>query len=546
MATPVLNNSVFYREFSTEISSQIDEFHLLNQMQGGQPTDLGVVDLWAMTQKVEMPLYNFASFSKKNLILVDGINGEYEWKHPISYDLPYIVRDLDPANVTKGLGGTEFKIMLSRRDFSHGEIISPSHYAGIELYITNADIIQASDGWIYTVKLVNNSTTKFLDNRYLQPQVRWWRTGSAISNYGQRYADMTVRTGYRKFVNYVGNANAHVSYAVTRKADLYLSHLGGKPLYNSDGTVNLVDIWRILDADLMRKDYGITNIRDFLAAPKSVKAEALKKGAVGRSYITALEAAAITKITKDIENYLMWGAGGTISTGSSYDDIRLSVGLWQQLNSAYRFIYNKGTLTLDTFKREIYNFFYGKVSFNGPDSNRQLICYTGIAGLNLIHKLISQEVASAGLLLRASDLGVVYGDPMALGFRYFYTAYNFPFLANVKFVINPALDNVFTNDIDNPLIDGFPLSSYSFLIFDVADNTNDNIFLLKKKVDGDFTWRYINGKMDYLGRTTGFQSSSHHPGFEVFMEQPYPAIWVKDPTRLMKIVMKNPITGTSL
>jgi len=40
---------------------------------------------------------------------------------------------------------------------------------------------------------------------------------------------------------------------------------------------------------------------------------------------------------------------------------------------------------------------------------------------------------------------------------------------------NPAFDNVNTNDIENPIIDGFPLSSYSFIIFDITDNTNDNI-----------------------------------------------------------------------
>ena len=39
-----------------------------------------------------------------------------------------------------------------------------------------------------------------------------------------------------------------------------------------------------------------------------------------------------------------------------------------------------------------------------------------------------------------------------------------PFLANVKFVLNPAFDNLNTNDIENPLIDGRPLSSYSALL----------------------------------------------------------------------------------
>jgi hypothetical protein len=40
-------------------------------------------------------------------------------------------------------------------------------------------------------------------------------------------------------------------------------------------------------------------------------------------------------------------------------------------------------------------------------------------------------------------------------------------LANVKFVLNPAFDNVHTNDIENPIIDGYPLSSFNFIVFDI-------------------------------------------------------------------------------
>lgn len=53
---------------------------------------------------------------------------------------------------------------------------------------------------------------------------------------------------------------------------------------------------------------------------------------------------------------------------------------------------------------------------------------------------------------------------MDLDFGFAYTSFTIPFLANVKFVLNPAFDNLHTNDIENPLIDGRPLSSFSFII----------------------------------------------------------------------------------
>ena len=120
-----------------------------------------------------------------------------------------------------------------------------------------------------------------------------------------------------------------------------------------------------------------------------------------------------------------------------------------------------------------------------------------------------------------------------------------PFIANVKFVLNPAFDNLHTNDIENPLVDGRPLSSYSFIIFDITDEGNDNIHLLKLSWDNQLKWFYQNGTMDYMGRTQGFASSGHFNGYRVMMTQTMPAVWVKDPTKVLKIVMKNPVTGGS-
>ena len=103
----------------------------------------------------------------------------------------------------------------------------------------------------------------------------------------------------------------------------------------------------------------------------------------------------------------------------------------------------------------------------------------------------------------------------------------------------------FHNDIENPLVDGRPLSSYSYIIFDVTDSGSDNIHLLKLSWDNQLKWFYQNGTMDYMGRTQGFASTGHFNGYRVMMTQTMPAIWVEDPTKVLKIVMKNPITGGS-
>jgi hypothetical protein len=538
MATPVLNNGIFLRDTSYSASSHVDSYHLTQMLGSAEPMDMGPVDLWAMTQKVEMPLYQMASFGGKNTILVDNARGEYKWQTPIAQDLPYIVADMDPGNTSKGIDGTTFKIKISKRTFGHGDIITYDKYNGVELYITAEDIIPAGDGYVYTVQLVNNNNTATLDNAYLASGTKFFRKGSARGEYGERFSDIETGSGFREFYNFVGGAEAHVHYSISSRADLMIK--GG---LNADGTVPVTEIWRNFDNN--SNNPSVASIEGLVASMgKSGAREAFENGTLTKTFITNMEAAHLSKIATDIETYLMWGKGGRIKQDGP-DDVRLSVGLWSQLDNSFKRVYNKSSFTLDMFKSELYNFYQGKVEFKGPDPQRSLVVQTGIGGMQLINKAIADEVYGSGLVQNASDIGAVTGQGMDLDFGFAYTSFTIPFLANVKFVLNPAFDNLNTNDIENPLIDGRPLSSYSFIIFDVTDEGNDNIHLLKLSWDNQLKWFYQNGTMDYMGRTQGFQSTGNFNGYRVMMSQTMPAIWVKDPTKVLKIVMRNPVTGGS-
>ena len=541
MATPVLNNGIFLRDTSYQANSHVDSYHLVNMMKSAEPMDLGPVDLWAMVQKVEMPLYQMSSFGGKNVIEVNNARGEYKWQVPVSQDLPYIVENIESAQAQLGLDGTSFKIKLNKRVFGLGDIITYDKYNGVEMYIVpTEDIIPTGDGFIYTVQLVNNDNTKYLagSSPYLKAGTKYFRKGSARGEYGERFSDIgAYGSGFREFYNYVGGAEAHVHYSVSSRADLMLK--GG---LKNDGSVPVTEIWRNFDKNV---DPSITSLEGLAVNKgKDYVKRAMNSGSLTRTFLTSLEAAHLTKIATDIETYLMWGHGGRVKQDGP-DDVRLSVGLWKQLDNSYKRIYNKNSFNLDLFKSEIFNFFNGRVEFKGPDPKRELIVQTGLGGMKMVNEAIKKEAINSGLVINASHVGAITGQGMDLNFGFAYTSYVIPFLANVKFVLNPAFDNVHTNDIENPIIDGFPLSSYNFIIFDITDNTNDNIFLLKLAWDNQLKWWYQNGTMDYMGRTNGFQSSGQFNGYRVFMSQTMPAIWVKDPTKVLKIVMRNPITGGS-
>jgi len=538
MATPVLNNGIFLRDTNYAASSHVDSYHLVNMLKNSEPMDLGPVDLWAMAQKVEMPLYQMSSFGGKNVINVDNARGEYKWQTPIVMDLPYIVDDILTDGDTLGRDGQTFQIKMSRREFGHGDIITYDKYNGAEMYIVpSEDIIPLGDGFLYTVQLVNNDSTFGLDTSILAPGTKIFRKGSARGEYGERFSDIVTATGFREFYNFVGGAEAHVHYSISSRADLMIK--GGM---NADGTVPVVEIWRNFDKN---SDPSVSSLETMVSRMgKDYVKRAVDNGSLSRTFLTAMEAAHLSKVATDIETYLMWGQGGRVRQDGP-DDIRLSVGLWKQLDNSFKRIYNKANFNLDLFRSEIYNFYAGKVDFQGPDPKRQLVVQTGMGGMRMVNAAIAREAMASGLLIQAADIGAITGKGMDLNFGFAYTSYVIPFLANVKFVLNPAFDNLHTNDIENPIIDGFPLSSYSFIIFDITDNTNDNIFLLKLSWDNQLKWWYQNGTMDYMGRSQGFASSGQFNGYRVYMTQNMPAIWVKDPTKVLKIVMRNPVTGGS-
>lgn len=538
LTTPVLNNGIFLRDTAYDASSHVDSYHLQNMLKTAEPMDLGPIDIWAMAQKVEMPLYQLSSFGGQNTIMVNNMRGEYKWQLPVVQDLPYIIEDIEPSNTTKGIDGTTFKVKINKREFGHGDIFTYDKYNGAEMYVTANDILPMGDGFIYTVQLVNNDNYKFLDNKYLAADTKIFRKGSARGEYGERFSDIRTGTGYREFYNYVGGAEAHVHYSISSRADLQIK--GGM---KADGTIPVTEIWRTFDKNI---DPSITSLENMVTIMgKEYVKNAMQSGTLSRTFLTTLEAAHLSKIARDIETYLMWGHGGRIKQDGP-DDMRLSVGLWKQLDNSFKRVYNKSGFNLDLFRSEIYNFYAGKVEFEGPDPKRSLIVQTGMGGMKQVNEAILKLAVNSGLVINASQIGAITGSGMDLNFGFAYTSYTIPFLANVKFVLNPAFDNVHTNDIENPIIDGFPLSSYSYIIFDVSDTGNDNIFLLKLSWDNQLKWWYQNGTMDYMGRTQGFTSSGNFNGYRVMMSQTYPCIWVKDPTKVLKIVMRNPITGYSL
>lgn len=544
MATPVIGSGILLRDTEYEVGANVDSYHLYNMMKDSKPTDIGPIEYWAMTQTVQMPLYSLSDFGRSGVIDVEDPMGRYTWQSPIAQELPYVTRDIDSSDTTKGIDGRRFRICLNKGPqnggYSHTDVLTYDKFNGVQFRVTEDRIIEAGNNeYIYTCELVKNSNIAYLSNSYLTNGTKIFKITSARSqDYGEKWSQVSSLMGYREFYNIMGNAEANSSYSISKMADAMMR--GGQ---RTKG-IPVTEIYKINDPEL-RNDPSIRDFKSLESALGEVEMmKRIQAGAIDVSFLTAHDARALTAIAKDIENNMMWGTGGIVGNDGP-DQIRLNAGLWQQSNNGYKKTYNIGTFTMDMFRGEIYNYYLGKINFDGPDPGRKLIVQTGMAGMQQINAAILKMAVNSGLVINASEVGAISGKALDLDFGYAYTSYTIPFLANLKFVINPAFDNVEANNIENPIINGYRLSSYSYIIFDITDRSDTNIRLLQDKYNHELTWLHQNGTADYMGRKQ-FASVGDFSGYRVKMMQKHKCLTVLDPSRLLKIVATNPITGGSL
>lgn len=544
MATPVLNNGIFYREMNYSLNSRfIDEYHVSSILSETQPTDLGPVAIYAMARYRQSPLYNLALINRKNYITVTDEQGRYMWEVPIPYELPQIVEDIEPTNTQKGKFGTTFRLKFNRPDFGPGSIITCDNFNGPEVYIVDVPV-QTSNGWVYTCKLASNmNTNAFLDNQYVQPGIKWNKKTSAYNSWSTKFQGLNYIGGMRKYYNYAPKHQVGIEMHVTEDMleKIKLTGVNGK-------FIQMVELFQINDPKLY--DPGVHTVADLsakLGGEKGLR-KAVADGRINLMLLSKIEADMLKQLQMDIESELMWGQGGRL-TNENQGTIVRTPGLWRQFDLGYKRVYDYKTFSLSIIRDVIQNFFIGHEPFEPNDPNRVIVIDTGLGGLRLVHEAIKNEAAASGLAIQAAganSIGAISGNRMDLVYGYNYSGFIIPNLAKVYFRLNPALEAYNANDITNPIIEnGRRLSSYSFLIFDIADNIENNIRFLKYYASEGPKWIYKNGTCDYKGSNVVI-SGGDFSGYKLTIRQYVPGIHVMDPTRIAKIVMRNPITGQTL
>ncbi len=543
MSTPVFNNGIFLREMAYDLNSRfIDEYHVAKIMGDSQPTDLGPVSIWAMARYPEVPLYNLAIVNRKNWITVTDPQGRYSWEFVVNYELPQIVEDVQPNNTQKGKNGTTFLLKFNKPGFGPGVIITCDLFAGPEVRVLDAGV-EVDGAWIYKCELASNlNSDAYVDNIFIQPGTVWFKKTSAYNSWSTQFQGLDYKSGLRQYYNYCPSHQVGIEKHITEEALNKIMMGGGE-----GKAMNFVEMIQIADPKFY--DPSVRTINDLLVKTGGEKGlrKAIKEGRVNMMLLNKIEADMLRTLALDIENELMWGKGGIIN-GENNSFIRRTPGLWSQFNLGYKTVYTKSTFSLKLIEDVIYNFFVGREPFEPNDPSRIVRIQTGLGGMKLASAAIQASAAATGLAIAAAganSINAITGSRMDLEFGFRYSGYIIPNLAKVYFEYNPALDNWNANEVSNPMIDGFRLSSYSFLIYDIGGSAADNIRFLKYYASEGPKWIYRNGTCDYKGSSV-VQSAGNFSGYYLNIRQYVPGIHVMDPTKIAKIVMRNPITGDTL
>lgn len=541
-----LNNGIYLqtREYDLNAHS-LDTGHLM-QMEASQssdPQDLGMITPWITTGYMERPgMWNLIGEGKNRVMYMDS--HIYKWQQPLADQPTYSLGDITGMD-KPGINGTTFKIKFNKPTFSHSAIITPDKFSGIELYVTNEEIIGDGDGVIVTVKLnAPNKKLKYFPKEYLQSGTSYFQIGTVLGEYGQTYAQLPdAKVGYREFYNYVGEGVANVHFTVTR--DAAYSKISRKCVIGLQQYRKVIEMYQLKPGsaayDISRT--GQNTWSDMVAAYKG-NVGALQKDIVKRAWVPEVEMLAMTTVERDVEMYSMWGAGGTLDV-EGRTNVRLPIGLFHQMNLGPTYNYNIPKFSLAKLDGIIASRLKDKIDPYGTNTIR---IGTGLGGLKLVRKQILDVMQSSGIRVDSSkyikgndNQKLVLDLPNFISYRM-----SFGF---VEFVHVPSLDPIVANELENPDYAGHKLSSYIFIIDDLSAN-NDNIHEVVYGPDWDFNHFYINGRMNYMdnaanktSRSGPYMASNLNPGFEVYVEKRHKAYWIKDITKSLLIKPYNPRTG---
>lgn len=557
--TPLtLQNGIYLQSTEYDHKSHLDKAHVMSLNQGNpHATDMGIIEPFITSGYINKPyLYGFSNLSA-NRVYVDG--GVYRWKYPLHDEPCYIIEDLSRHD-KPGIAQEKFKIKVNKAKYDNGYILAVDPHSPEQLLITEDEIIHDGDGVILTVKYVGiDPANRWFPKEYLRPNTKLFAIGTVGSEYSRTYSKIpTFGGGMREYMNTVGESTSQLHYEITR--DAAYSKTSEKYTASLDHHREIIEMYRFRKGshgyDMSMKGQTPRSIgKSYYDKYGKDCGKQMKMDTVQKLWIPKIEALGLAYLDSMRESKAIWGAGGQISFDGKTKQNQ-ALGLFHQLNMGNQYNFNLYNFNIEKLEFIIAEKLKDRVE---PFSNTGFVTTikVGVGMYTLLRSQLNKRPQQIGATLEAKDVVQGLGKGNNTGLEFLPFQIDSWQMANgygkIKMELVPGLDPTDANPQINPIIPlskgigGHRLSSYMIIIEDITSNDTGNIVELVHGADWDVQKRVIVGKLNYLGAPTFnggvFNSASHHPGYQMVMEQRDKAYWVKDITKSLLIKPINPQTG---
>lgn len=518
-----------------------------------KPLDFGVLDLWALRQRNDSPLLTLA-IDNAQVIYTNADYYTFELPSAADATTRLVSGGLDKDK--QGMDGEEIPMIVSRRDLGPGALFKFDLTSRISFTVVDKPIEQLGEHYKIWAVLNTNAHVKYVTRAEFQPQRQIIKLadlrGLDFSSWKSVWSISGVPS-LAKYKNYLSNVMLQQSYRVTSGAVEYLNsntRIDPRQIQMMEQTVlQFYQVRGIAD----NKVVDLRNPESYMLYFERLQQEKVK-GNGEAAMVNLLDSVAINLMQKQNNDIMIWSDQVDIIR-DGYDTQRLVPGVWFQLDMAgYKHTYSIDTFTLDTLTDAIKDFEFGKVPLRESVSSNEYVIRTGRGGQELIYKAFLKAGFQIPAQLQNSEFKFISG-PNAANLQYNiprFVRYQLPNIGYITVDWEPGFDPVRADEFVNPILPGgYRLSSYTMLIEDY-NTSRDNIAIIRREGHkmrmiveaGDQTHPLLRTTTSINGQNiTVSQASDELTGYQVkFISKADTAI-VKDPTKLLKLVPKNPRTG---
>lgn len=516
-----------------------------------KPYDFGVLDLWALKQRTDSPLLTMA-IDNAQVLYTDAEYYTFELPSAADATTRLVSGGLDKDK--QGLDGEEIPFVVTKRDLSPGSIFKFDLTSRISFTVVDKPIEQVGEHYKLWAVLNTNAQVKFVTKAEFQPQRQIIKLadirGLDFSSYKAVWSISNM--GLAKYKNYISNARLQQHYRVTSGAVEYLNNntrFDARQIRAMEETVlQFYQVKGIADnrvVDLRNQEA----YQQYFERVQQEKANGNGEAAM----VNLLDAVAISILQKQNNDLMIWSdAINYLRDG--YDTMRLVPGVWFQLDQAgYKHTYSIENFSLDTLTNAIKDFEFGKVALRESISDNVYVIRTGRGGSELIYQAFMAKGFQIPAQMNNSDHGFITGSASQLVYNApRFVRYQIPNIGYLEVQWEPGFDPVKADEFVNPILaGGYRLSSYTMLIEDY-NTGRDNIVILRKNGSklrmiveaGDETHPLLRTGTNIQGQNIQVHAASDElTGYQVKFDGRADTAIVKDPTRLLKLVPKNPRTG---